>query len=464
MDTQQLQLMVDGAAENLSVAGTAAAICHDGAEYYACHGVTSLENPLPVDQDTLFQFGSTGKTYTATAVMRLVERGQVDLDAPVRRYLPEFRLTDEQAARDVTVLHLLNHTAGWGGDLFTDTGWGDDALEKYVTKMADLEQVSPVGTVVSYNNASLSLAGRVIEKVTGQSFERAMAELVFGPVGLTHSYFFPNDVMTRRFVVGHTRRPDGTVQVARPWALPRNGNPAGGISSNAGDLIRWARFHLGDGLAHDGSRVLSAELLRRMQQATADCPGNAVGEAVGISWWLRDVDGVRLVSHGGNTIGQDSDFFMVPERDFAVVTLSNSSPNGSQLNKQIGRWALETWLGVTDRDPEAVTLGQSELSGYVGSYETIAGTIEITAVDGHLMATAKIKPEVLATLMESGEDEPDDPPIPLGLLPGPGDRCVVVDGPAKGMQGYFARSAGGEITGVHLGGRLATRVSSAAHS
>lgn len=457
MDTQQLQLMVDEAAAALSVAGTAAAIYHEGAEYYAYHGVTSLENPLPVDEGTLFQFGSTGKTYTATAVMRLVERGEIDLDAPVRRYLPEFRLANEQAAREVTVLHLLNHTAGWGGDLFTDTGWGDDALEKYVAKMAGLEQDSPVGTVVSYNNASLSLAGRIIEKVTGQSFEQAMAELVLDPVGLAHSYFFPNDVMTRRFVVGHSRRADGTMHVARPWALPRSGNPAGGISSNAGDLIRWARFHLGDGRAHDGSRVLPAELLRRMQQPTAECPGNAIGEAVGISWWLRDVDGVRLVSHGGNTIGQDSDFIMVPERDFAVVTLSNSSPNGSQLNKRVSRWALETCLGVADRDPEAVTLGQSELSAYAGGYETIAGTIEITVVDGHLLATAKIKPEVLEAL---GEEEPDDPPIPLGLLPGPGDRYVVVDGPAQGMQGYFARSADGEITGVHVGGRLATRVSS----
>lgn len=459
MDTQQLQLMVDEAAEKLSVPGTAAAIYHDGAEHYAYHGVTSLENPLPVDEGTLFQFGSTGKTYTATAIMRLVDRGQIDLDAPVRRYLPEFRLADEQAAREVTVLHLLNHTAGWGGDLFTDTGWGDDALEKYVTKMADLEQVSPVGTVVSYNNASLSLAGRIIEKVTGQAYEQAMAELVFTPVGLTHSYFFPNDVMTRRFVVGHSRRPDGTVHVARPWALPRNGNPAGGIASNAADLIRWARFHLGDGLAHDGSRVLPAGLLHRMQQPTAQCPGNAIGEAVGISWWLRDIDRVRLVSHGGNTIGQDSDFIMVPERDFAVITLSNSSPNGGQLNKEVSRWALETCLGVKDRDPEPLTLDASELSAYTGNYETIAGTIEITAADGHLVATAKIKPEVLEAL---GEEEPDEEPIPLGLLPGPGDRYVVVDGPAQGMQGYFARSADGEITGVHVGGRLATRGTPAA--
>lgn len=135
--------------------------------------------------------------------MRLVDRGDVDLDAPVRRYVPELTLSDEQTAQQVTVLHLLNHTAGWAGDLLDNTGTGDDALARYVPRMARLEQVTPLGTTVSYNNASLSLAGRLIELVTGKTFEDAMKELVFEPLGLTRSFFFPNDVMTRRFVVGH---------------------------------------------------------------------------------------------------------------------------------------------------------------------------------------------------------------------------------------------------------------------
>jgi len=460
MSAEQLQQTVSEAAARLSVPGTAAAVYHDGAVHHACYGVTSVENPLPVDEGTLFQFGSTGKTYTATALMRLAERGEVDLGAPVRRYVPELRLADEEVAREVTVLHLLNHTAGWEGDLFEDTGWGDDSLEKYVEKMAGLRQVSPVGAVVSYNNASLSLAGRVIEKITGRTYEQAMQELVFGPVGLTHSFFFPNDIMTRRFVTGHTQRPDGTFDVARPWALPRNGNPAGGISSTIGDLVRWARFHLGDGRAEDGSRVLAEELLRRMQQPTALSPGNAVGDAVGISWWIKDVDGVRLVSHGGNTMGQDSDFIMVPERDFAVVTLSNASPGGGQLNREVSRWALESYLGVTDRDPEPGPVGEAELLPYVGHYETIAATAEITAGDGRLVATLRIKPEVLATLTEAGEEDAGEQAVVLGLLPGEGNRYVVTEGPAKGMKGYFLRAASGEVTGVHLGGRLANRVGS----
>lgn len=457
MNEQDLQAAVTRAAQELAVPGVAVGVYYQGAEHYAFHGVTSVENPLPVDAGTLFQFGSTGKTYTATAIMRLVDRGEVELDAPVRRYVPELTLKDEQTAQRVTVLHLLNHTAGWAGDMLDNTGTGDDALARYVPRMARLEQVTPLGTVVSYNNASLSLAGRLIELVTGQTFEDAMKELVFEPLGLTHSFFFPNDVMTRRFVVGHNQQSDGRITVARPWALPRGGNPAGGISSNAGDLIRWARFHLGDGHAADGTPVLPAGQLRSMQQATAHSPGNAIGDAVGIAWWLRDVGGVRVVAHGGNTLGQDSAFDMVPERDFAVISLANSSPNGGQFNEQIRRWAFEAYLGVTERDPETLTLSAAELQPYAGHYETIASTADITAADGSLMVAIEIKPEVRAELTEDEQTDPDLPPFSMGLLEGPGDRYIITDGPAKGMKGYFARSETGEITGIHLGGRLAAR-------
>src|SRR5438270_3534419 len=123
-----LQETVSGLAEQLAVPGVAVGVLTNGEEVYGFHGVTSVENPLPVDADTLFQFGSTGKTFTATALLRLVEQGLVDLDAPVQTYIPEFRMEDEGVARTVTVLHLLNHTAGWEGDLIEDMGPGDDAL------------------------------------------------------------------------------------------------------------------------------------------------------------------------------------------------------------------------------------------------------------------------------------------------------------------------------------------------
>src|SRR5215831_1350077 len=129
---------VEATATKFGIPGVAVGVWADGREVYACHGVTSVDNPLPVDRDTLFALGSVTKTYTATALMRLVAEGRVELDAPVRRYVPELRLKDEQAAASVAVLNLLNHTAGLDWGLFVDTGEGDDALAGQVAKMAEL--------------------------------------------------------------------------------------------------------------------------------------------------------------------------------------------------------------------------------------------------------------------------------------------------------------------------------------
>lgn len=459
MDQSELQHKVTEAARRLEVPGVAVGVYHRGVEHYAFHGVTNVEDPLPVDEHTLFQIGSTTKTFTATAIMRLVEDGRVDLDAPVRRYVPELRLKNERVAETVSVLQLLNHTAGWAGDLFdASVGEGDDALARYVERMGALDQETPLGSTVSYNNASLSLAGRLIEKVTGASYERAMHELIFTPLGLTQSYFFPSEVMTRRFAAGHTRQQDGTITVSRSWALPRAANPAGGISSNAADQVAWIRFHLGDGRAADGNNLLSRELLARMRQPTADMVGSALGDHVGISWLLRDVDGVRLVSHGGSTLGQHSDFLLAPEHDFGAALHTNCGPNGPELLAELRRLVLRDYVGVVERDPEPLHLSDDELVGYVGTYDTLAVVCRITAADGRLLARSEVKPEVRAELGEDADD--DGPAIPLALVRADSDRYVVPDGPAKGMKGYFVRGTDDAITGVHVGGRLATRISS----
>lgn len=131
-----LQQQLSQVASDLKVPGVAVGVLLDRVEYHAFHGVTSVENPLAVDEKTLFQFGSTGKTYTATAMMRLAEQRKVELDATVRTYLPDFTLRDDDVAQRVTVAHLFNHTAGWEADLVDeDTGDGDDALARYVARM-----------------------------------------------------------------------------------------------------------------------------------------------------------------------------------------------------------------------------------------------------------------------------------------------------------------------------------------
>ncbi len=451
----ELQAKVAELATRLDVPGVAVGVAMGQEMHVAFHGVTNLDEPLPVDAGTLFQIGSTGKTYTATAIMQLVEQGRVELDAPVRTYVPELHLKDEQVARDVTVLHLLNHTAGWDGDFFKDTGEGPDALDLFMHAMADLDQVTPLGSMVSYNNASLGLAGLVIERVTGEPYEEVVRRRVLEPLGLEHTTFDREIIVTHRYANGHYRAQDGSTTVGQLWEPGRYGLPQGAvISSDVADQLAWARFHMGDGTAPDGTRILSRESLEQMRAATADCAGSALGDAVGISWLLRDIGDARVVSHGGETAGQLSCFETVPERAFAMTSLTNCGPVGDAFNDEIMRWTFASYLGLDMRDPEPLSLPADALAEYVGTYDTVAVvyTLELKA-EGLMMSYV----EDPAALAELGEEATDEPPEPIGILPGDGDRCIVTGGSAKGMRGYFSRGASGRVTGMHVGGRYATR-------
>jgi hypothetical protein len=165
------------------------------------------------------------------------------------------------------------------------------------------------------------------------------------------------------------------------------------------------------------------------------------------------------VGHGGTTNGQYSNFTLVPERGFAFISMTNCGPNGHQLNELLEKWALEHYVGLVDVEPEELTLGEDALQAFAGRFETIAAAVDITVEGSRLVAKVEIKPEMLAVLREQGEDAPEEqPPVPLALIAGDGDQYIVPEGPAKGMRGYFSRGADGTVDGVHLGGRLATRV------
>jgi CubicO group peptidase (beta-lactamase class C family) len=460
MSHDTLTDFVEATATEFGIPGVAVGVWADGKEVHACHGVTSVDNPLPVDQDTLYRLGSVSKTYTATALMHLVTEGRVELDAPVRRYVPELTLADEGAAAKITVLNLLNHTAGLDWGIIVDTGEGDDALAGYVAKMAELKVIVPPGARASYSQAGYNLVGRIVEKVTGLTYDGAVASLVFEPLGLSHSFFAAGDVMTRRFAVGHNLGEDGTLSIARPWNPGTRGNdPGAGVVSSAADVLRWARFHLGDGRAESGVRVLPAEVLHQMKQPTVALRASSLGDAIGICWFLRDVDGVRTVGHGGSDHGQFADLLIVPERDFAVVALSNAGPDGIPCNQAVVRWALQTYLGVTDRDPEPLPYDEVRAREVVGRYENEVMTLTIGSDGAGLRFEVPIRPEIRAAA--DTELPPDHAPADLGLLLGDADEYIITSGGLKGQRGFFSRDESGAIVGVDLAGRLFNRVPTA---
>jgi CubicO group peptidase (beta-lactamase class C family) len=154
-----------------AIPGVALGMIHRGKRYIKGYGVTNVDYPTPVDGDTLFRIGSTTKTFTGTAAMRLVEQGKLDLDARVREYLPHFATSQPSVASRVTVRQLLNHSAGWLGEYYADMGRGDDALARYVRGIAQLPQQTPPSEALAYNNTAILFAGRVIEAVTESTCE-----------------------------------------------------------------------------------------------------------------------------------------------------------------------------------------------------------------------------------------------------------------------------------------------------
>jgi CubicO group peptidase (beta-lactamase class C family) len=427
--------------ERLGVPGVAIGVEHQGAAAVAGWGVTSIEHPLEVDADTLFQIGSITKTVTGTIAMHLAEQGELDLDVPVRRYLPELRLADEDVAARVTMRHLLTHTGGWFGDHFADPSRGDDALERVVGELPGLPQLAPLGEIWSYCNSGFYIVGRVLEVLTGKPYESAARELVLEPVGMTSSFFFPEEVLSRGFAVGHREEEEQTV-VARPWALPRAASAAGGIVTNVGDLLRYARFHLGR-----EAGPLGAGSIARMRepQVETDEPGRSMA----LTWFVRELEGVGLAEHGGGTNGQQSFFSIAPEAGFALAIVTNHAPGGSRLIRAVSRLAWQLYLGVDERDPEPLELAPGQLAEYAGLYTNPFSDADLRIEDGRLMEH---------TVFKAGFPTKDSPPLPP-VQPAPlafydADRVFVPEGTFEGARGDFVRDDEGGIAWFRSGGRL----------
>ena len=430
------------------VPGVAVGVYHEGTQQVGGLGVTNVDHPLAVDERTLYQIGSITKTFVGTTAMRLVEQGKLDLDAPLRTYLPGLTLADAEATQRATMKHLLTHTGGWVGDYFDDLGAGDDALEKMAIAMADVPQVAPLGTLWSYNNAGFYLAGRVIEVLTGQSFEAAVQSLVLDPLGMAHTYFFARNIVTERFVVGHTVK-DGTPTVARPWELPRTANPAGGLLSDVLDLLVYARFHMGDGTAQDGARVLTPESVDFMQSPLYS-KGSA-GE-MGLTWMLEDVGGVRTVRHSGGTVGQQTLLVLVPSRHFAFTVLTNAD-RGSELHGEAARWILRRSLGLEEPEPTALNATAEQLAPYAGRYTAAAQDLELTVSGSGFMLQRFPK----GGFPNKGIAAPELPPPNRATLSGE-NLLIGLDEPMKGTRGEFLRDPDGSITWLRLGSRAHRRV------
>jgi CubicO group peptidase (beta-lactamase class C family) len=427
--------------KELGIPGAALGILADGVAHTRGFGVTNVNHPLPVTDDTLFQIGSISKTFTGTAIMRLVEQNRLQLDDPIRKYIPDFKVKDPDASARATIRDTLTHMGGWEGDFFDDPSSGEDALQRIVARMADLGQTAKVGEMWGYNNAGFYLAGRVIEVVTGKPFERALRELVLDPLGIETAYFFPADVMTHRFAVGHGT-PKGVATVIGPWPVPRAANAAGGITTNVGSMLRYAAFHMsGNGVGGGDRPVLTGASLRRMR--TTVVPKSGSDLTMGLTWHLSRAGGLTVAEHGGGTIGQISLLRLVPERAFALAIVTNSGRGGA-LNTHVARAAMDAYLGIPYAPPSRMAVSAAALQEYTGTYARPFADVTVT-VQGDALKL-QVTPKMRGL---DGKVSPAGPPQSMGLLAK--DRLLQLDGPNAGEPGgEFIRDANGQVAWLRM--------------
>ncbi|HLO33804.1 MAG TPA: serine hydrolase domain-containing protein [Anaerolineales bacterium] len=437
--------------KRLQVPGVAIGIWHAGKEFAEGFGITSVEHPLPVTPDTLFQTGSISKTFTGTMLMQLTEQGKVDLDAPVRKYLKDFKLRDKAVAQKVTVRQLLTHMGGWVGDYFNDFGNGEDALDKMVREIARLPQVQPLGMIWSYNNTGFNVAARIIEIVTKKPYEQAAQEMLFDPVGLKMSFFYPSDILfTHRFVVGHQKVKD-EVRVARPWAIGRAGNGVGGVVSTVRDLLKYARFHMSNGKKN----VIAGQSLRAMRVPQADAGARGL---MGITWFIREVGDLTVYAHGGATNGQQAYFSFIPREHFALAILTNSD-DGGILTTEIFHYALKLYFNAKSDLPKPVKVPGSELKQFAGRYRIGTECFDLQVKGEHL---------IYHHIPLGGFPTPDTPPGPAMPLMRfsfyEKDKVIGLDEPYKDALGEFIRDEKGRLQFFRIGGRAHKKIKSFALS
>jgi CubicO group peptidase (beta-lactamase class C family) len=426
---QDLQERLDAAIATHEVPGATLGVLSGDEVSLFAGGVINNNTGVETTTDTLFQIGSITKVWTASLVMMLVEEGVLDLDAPVVTYLPEFVVADPDVTARVTLRDLLSHRSGIGGDHIIDTGRGDDVLERYVATCADIGQEHDLGATMSYCNTGFSVIGRVIEKVTGKGWDRVLRSRLVRPLGLTHTNTLPEEALLFRTAVGHL--PKG--QVAPVWVLPRSAGPAGLINASAADLLTFARLHLDDGRAPDGTQLLSADSVARMQEAQIDVPDpHTLGNQWGLGWILFDWGGRHGYGHDGATLGQRAYLRVFPDARLAVCLLTNGGNGGGAFRSLCGEIVRDE-AGITM--PPFPTLPGTppdlDLTRYAGTFGRLNVDAELRAGDGVLDGTIRQSGPLAEALPEEGRVQhvtarPIDREVFLISVPGQPDPVPMV--------------------------------------
>jgi len=312
--------------DRLNVPGAALAIVQgDKIVHLRGFGKARPDGEVPSPQ-TPFFVGSVTKSFTALAVMQLVEAGKMELDAPVQRYLPWFRVADPQASAEITVRHLLNQTSGLpllpGWITLADFDDRPDACERQTRALATLRLSRPVGSTFEYSNTNYNVLGLVVEAASGESYEAYIENHIFAPLEMTHSYTARAKAEQNGLAMGH--RYWFSYPVSTPnLPAPRGSVASGQLISSAEDMSHYLIAHLNEG-RYGNVQILSPEGIDEMHRSAVKANLMGVVGQYGMGWFTEEDSQKRIIWHDGIVPDFMAYIALLPEERRGLVLLFNA--------------------------------------------------------------------------------------------------------------------------------------------
>ena len=381
LDTKSVEIFTDGmvefARQDLNIPGVVISVVNKEELIFSKgYGWADETNKIPVSpENTRFAVASISKTFTYTALMQLVESRMLSLDDEVAKLLDFAEL--DQNYSPITVKQLMTHSAGFedrylGEAAITDSN-DDMPLQDYIRRFMP-KRVRPGDQYIVYNNYGTALAGAVIEKVSGLTFEDYMQQNIFIPLGMGNSTFIDSKIPAEgdaNRAVGHQWY-GGRYLAERENYHQQGLYPAAGLKTTAVDMAKFMLLHLPSNNSIKPN-LLKPETLTQMHRVIKRNHPKVAGNAHG--FWRENIAGYTSISHGGNTKGFKSELVMIPELELGIF-ISTNSVNGNRLTNKFTHQLVKTFFpqkaNITDskqtRTNVAASNQVSQFSNYAGLY------------------------------------------------------------------------------------------------
>ncbi|MBT8244320.1 MAG: serine hydrolase [Winogradskyella sp.] len=358
IEQEQLDKLIQETLTTFDVPGISVGILKDNQIIYSRgHGVRSLETKKDMKASTLVGVASNSKGFTCFALAMMVDAGKLNWDDKVRKHIPEFQMSEPWVTENMTVRDLVTHRSGLSlgaGDLMFFPEGSDFTVDDVIANMKHLKPESSFRSTFRYNNNMYIIAGEVLKRVSGLSWEEFIENKIMRPVGMVNSKASYNRVRDKSNIIdAHTRTEGEVIKITHDWSPLAN--PAGGIMSNVRDMLTWAQFLMNDAVTVDGTRLLEKALFHELWQMQTPL---SVGRGdwydsnfrgYGLGWFVTDVKGGhKQVYHTGGLLGTVTQFTMIPDLGLAIVVLTNQM-NGSAFNT-ITNTIKDSYLGYEDRN------------------------------------------------------------------------------------------------------------------